>query len=148
MQEVAGGTLDSLITDECSMSLDCSSVKLSSDKLMKYAGQVISDKEVEAVLSGLHIKAKKIDNTWDCTIPTFRTDLLTETDLIEEVFRCYGYDKIEPSFSFTSNMQYANDEEVPITSLKNYLSSIGFNQSYNNSLEDLEDVKLFGKSST
>ncbi len=43
-------------------------------------------------------------------------------------------------------MQYANDEEAPITSLKHYLSSIGFNQSYNNSLEDLEDVKLFGKS--
>ncbi|MCH1546329.1 MAG: phenylalanine--tRNA ligase subunit beta, partial [Candidatus Marinimicrobia bacterium] len=57
MQEVAGGTLESLITDECSMSLDSASVKLSSDKLMKYAGQVISDKEVEAVLDGLHIKS-------------------------------------------------------------------------------------------
>ena len=146
MQEVAGGTLDSLITDECNMSLDSSSVKLSSDKLMKYAGQVISDKEVEAVLDGLHIKSKKSDNVWDCTIPTFRTDLSTETDLIEEVFRCYGYDKIESSFNFTSIMQYANDEEAPITSLKHYLTSIGFNQSYNNSLEDLEDVKLFDKS--
>ena len=146
MQEVAGGTLESLITDECSMSLDSASVKLTSDKLMKYAGQVISDKEVEAVLDGLHIKSTKSDNVWECVIPTFRTDLSTETDLIEEVFRCYGYDKIESSFNFTSIMQYANDEEAPITSLKHYLSSIGFNQSYNNSLEDLEDVKLFGKS--
>ena len=145
MQEVAGGSLESIITDECNMSLDTSSVKLSSKKLVKYAGQLISDKDVEIILDGLHIKSKKSDNVWECTIPTFRTDLLTETDLIEEVFRCYGYDKIKSSFNFASIMQYANDEEVPITSLKHYLSSIGFNQSYNNSLEDLENVKLFGE---
>jgi phenylalanyl-tRNA synthetase beta chain len=145
MQEVAGGSLESIITDECNMSLDTSSVKLSSKKLVKYAGQLISDKDVEIILDGLHIKSKKSDNVWECTIPTFRTDLLTETDLIEEVFRCYGYDKIKSSFNFASIMQYANDEEAPITSLKHYLSSIGFNQSYNNSLEDLENVKLFGK---
>ena len=145
MQEVAGGSLESIITDECNMSLDTSSVKLSSKKLVKYAGQLISDKDVEIILDGLHIKSKKSDNVWECTIPTFRTDLSTETDLIEEVFRCYGYDKIKSSFNFASIMQYANDEEAPITSLKHYLSSIGFNQSYNNSLEDLENVKLFGK---
>jgi phenylalanyl-tRNA synthetase beta chain len=145
MQEVAGGSLESIITDECNMSLDTSSVKLSSKKLVKYAGQLISDKDVEIILDGLHIKSKKSDNVWECTIPTFRTDLLTETDLIEEVFRCYGYDKIKSSFNFASIMQYANDEEAPITSLKHYLSSIGFNQSYNNSLEDLENVKLFGE---
>lgn len=145
MQEVAGGSLESIITDECNMSLDTSSVKLSSKKLVKYAGQLISDKDVEIILDGLHIKSKKSDNVWECTIPTFRTDLLTESDLIEEVFRCYGYDKIKSSFNFASIMQYANDEEAPITSLKHYLSSIGFNQSYNNSLEDLENVKLFGE---
>ena len=43
-------------------------------------------------------------------------------------------------------MQYANDEESSIFSLKHHLSSLGFHQSYNNSLEDLEEVKLFGKS--
>ena len=42
-------------------------------------------------------------------------------------------------------MQFANDEESTIFSLKHHLSSIGFRQSYNNSLEDLEEVKLFGK---
>ena len=42
-------------------------------------------------------------------------------------------------------MQYANDEESTISSLKHHLSSLGFHQSYNNSLEDIEEVKLFGK---
>ena len=145
MQEVAGGTLESVITDECSMDLGNTSIDLSSDRLLKYAGQDISSKEVETILNGLHINTKKTKTGWSCSIPTFRTDLKVETDLIEEVFRCYGYENIKSSFSYSSIMQYANDEESSILSLKHHLSSLGFHQSYNNSLEDIEEVKLFGK---
>ena len=145
MQEVAGGTLESVITDECSMDLGNTSIDLSSDRLLKYAGQDISSKEVETILNGLHINTKKTKTGWNCSIPTFRTDLKVETDLIEEVFRCYGYENIKSSFNYSSIMQYANDEESSILSLKHHLSSLGFHQSYNNSLEDIEEVKLFGK---
>ena len=145
MQEVAGGTLESVITDECSMDLGNTSIELSSDRLLKYAGQDISSKEVETILNGLHINTKKTKTGWNCSIPTFRTDLKVETDLIEEVFRCYGYENIKSSFNYSSIMQYANDEESSILSLKHHLSSLGFHQSYNNSLEDIEEVKLFGK---
>ena len=119
MQEVAGGTLESVITD--------------------------ASNDIESILKGLHIDAKKTKTGWNCSIPTFRTDLKVETDLIEEVFRCYGYDNIKSSFNYSSIMQYANDEESTISSLKHHLSSLGFHQSYNNSLEDIEEVKLFGK---
>ena len=145
MQEVAGGTLESVVTDECSMDLGNTSVDLSSEKLLKYAGQDISSDKVESILNGLHIDTKKTKSGWSCSIPTFRTDLSVETDLIEEVFRCYGYENIKSSFNYSSIMQYANDEESSIFSLKHHLSSLGFYQSYNNSLEDLEEVKLFGK---
>ena len=145
MQEVAGGTLESVVTDECSMDLGNTSVDLSSEKLLKYAGQDISSDKVESILNGLQIDTKKTKSGWSCSIPTFRTDLNVETDLIEEVFRCYGYENIKSSFNYSSIMQYANDEESSIFSLKHHLSSLGFYQSYNNSLEELEEVKLFGK---
>ena len=35
---------------------------------------------------------------WDAVAPTFRVDLLREADLIEEVGRHYGFDKLEPTF--------------------------------------------------
>src|SRR6185503_11591072 len=35
---------------------------------------------------------------WDVAAPTFRVDLLREVDLIEEVGRHYGFDKLEPAF--------------------------------------------------
>ena len=36
---------------------------------------------------------------WDVVVPTFRVDLLREVDLIEEVGRHYGFDKLDADLS-------------------------------------------------
>ena len=144
MTEVAGGTLESLITDESTIDTTLHKVSLSEDKLLKYTGQEIDSKSVGSILDGLYIGYDKSKTGWDCTIPSFRHDVVHETDLIEEVLRCYGYENIKSSYSFSSQMQYANDEEQPLFELKQYLSSLGFNQCYNNSLQDIQEVKAFG----
>jgi phenylalanyl-tRNA synthetase beta chain len=144
MTEIAGGTLESLITDESTMDTTLHKVSLSEDKLLKYTGQEIDHKSVSSILNGLYIDHDKSKTGWDCIIPSFRHDVKHETDLIEEVLRCYGYENIKSSYSFSSQMQYANDEEQPLFELKQYLSSLGFNQCYNNSLQDIEEVKAFG----
>ena len=144
MSEVAGGTLESLITGESTIDSTLHKVSLSEDKLLKYTGQDINHKSVSSILNGLHIRNKKSKTGWDCVIPSFRHDVKHDTDLIEEVLRCYGYENIKSSYSFSSQMQYANDAEQPLFELKQHLSSLGFNQSYNNSLQDIEEVKAFG----
>ena len=144
MTEVAGGSLESIVTDESTIDLTLHKVSLSEAKLLKYTGHEIDFKSVSLLLDGLHIENKKTKAGWDCIIPSFRHDVKHETDLIEEVLRCYGYENIQSSYSFSSQMQYANDAEQPLFELKQYLSSLGFNQCYNNSLQDLEEVKSFG----
>ncbi|MDC0878685.1 phenylalanine--tRNA ligase subunit beta [Candidatus Marinimicrobia bacterium] len=144
MTEVAGGSLESIVTDESTIDLTLHKVSLSEAKLLKYIGHKIDFKSVSFILDGLHIENKKTKAGWDCIIPSFRHDVKHETDLIEEVLRCYGYENIQSSYSFSSQMQYANDAEQPLFELKQYLSSLGFNQCYNNSLQDLEEVKAFG----
>ena len=144
MSEVAGGTLESLVTGESTIDSTLHKVSLSEDKLLKYTGQDINHKSVSSILDGLHIRNKKSKTGWECVIPSFRHDVKHETDLIEEVLRCYGYENIKSSYSFSSQMQYANDAEQPLFELKQHLSSLGFNQSYNNSLQDIEEVKVFG----
>ena len=144
MNEVAGGSLESVVTDESTIDSTLHKVTLSSNKLLKYTGHEIDPVSVSSILDGLHINNKKSKTGWDCTIPSFRHDIQHEVDLIEEVLRCYGYEKIQSSYSFSSQMQYANDAEQPIFELKKYLSSLGFNQCYNNSLQDLDEVKAFG----
>jgi phenylalanyl-tRNA synthetase beta chain len=144
MSEVAGGTLESLVTGESTIDPTLHKISLSEDKLLKYTGQDINHKSVSSILDGLHIRNKKSKTGWECVIPSFRHDVKHETDLIEEVLRCYGYENIKSSYSFSSQMQYANDAEQPLFELKQHLSSLGFNQSYNNSLQDIEEVKVFG----
>ncbi len=144
MTEVAGGSLESIVADESTIDLTLHKVSLSEAKLLKYIGHKIDFKSVSFILDGLHIENKKTKAGWDCIIPSFRHDVKHETDLIEEVLRCYGYENIQSSYSFSSQMQYANDAEQPLFELKQYLSSLGFNQCYNNSLQDLEEVKSFG----
>ena len=144
MTEVAGGSLESIVVDESTIDLTLHKVSLSEAKLLKYIGHKIDFKSVSFILDGLHIENKKTKAGWDCIIPSFRHDVKHETDLIEEVLRCYGYENIQSSYSFSSQMQYANDAEQPLFELKQYLSSLGFNQCYNNSLQDLEEVKSFG----
>ncbi len=144
MTEVAGGSLESIVVDESTIDLTLHKVSLSEAKLLKYIGHKIDFKSVSFILDGLHIENKKTKAGWDCIIPSFRHDVKHETDLIEEVLRCYGYENIQSSYSFSSQMQYANDAEQPLFELKQYLSSLGFNQCYNNSLQDIEEVKSFG----
>ena len=41
-------------------------------------------------------------HAWDVTVPSFRKDLASEIDLVEEVARLYGYDKIPEHFDLNT----------------------------------------------
>ena len=105
MNEVAGGSLESVVTDESTIDSTLHKVTLSSNKLLKYTGHEIDSVSVTSILNGLHINNKKSKTGWDCTIPSFRHDIQHEVDLIEEVLRCYGYEKIQSSYSFSSHLR-------------------------------------------
>lgn len=64
-------------------------------RLNKLLGHDIPAKEVEALLSRLHISTRnEVGGTWTAQVPSWRYDLRIEPDLIEEVARLYGYDRI------------------------------------------------------
>ena len=57
----------------------------------------ISRPDCERVLEtlGFGVKAGG-DDTWHVTVPTWRHDMECEADVIEEILRIHGYDRIEP----------------------------------------------------
>ncbi|MGQ0620190.1 MAG: phenylalanine--tRNA ligase subunit beta [Panacagrimonas sp.] len=64
-------------------------------RLNKLLGQDIAAKEVETLLSRLGIGTRnEVGGAWTTTVPSWRYDLRIEADLIEEVARLYGYDRI------------------------------------------------------
>ena len=58
----------------------------------------VPDADVVRILRGLGLEVTPAADGWDAVAPTFRVDLLREADLIEEVGRHYGFDKLEPTF--------------------------------------------------
>ena len=56
------------------------------------------DADVERILKGLGFQVRRSDAGWDVGAPTFRVDVLREVDLIEEVARHYGYDRLPSTF--------------------------------------------------
>jgi phenylalanyl-tRNA synthetase beta chain len=61
-------------------------------------GMTIPDGEVERILQRLELEITPSGEGWEIAAPTFRVDLSREVDLIEEVGRHYGFDKLESTF--------------------------------------------------
>jgi phenylalanyl-tRNA synthetase beta chain len=70
-------------------------VRLRRARLVQLMGQDVQPREIEALLSRLSITLVHGDvGTWTAKVPSYRYDLRIEADLIEEVARLYGYDRI------------------------------------------------------
>jgi len=70
-------------------------IKFNSDKFEKIIGSKISSAEIKKILNNLGFKFKESKNTYLITIPTWRQDINEEVDIVEELIRIKGYDKIQ-----------------------------------------------------
>ncbi|MBK9392686.1 MAG: phenylalanine--tRNA ligase subunit beta [Uliginosibacterium sp.] len=71
-------------------------VRFSPDRARKVLGFEVSDEAMLAALSGLGMRIASVGEAFELTPPSYRFDIAIEEDLIEEVARVYGYDRIEP----------------------------------------------------
>lgn len=67
-------------------------------RLAALLGIAVPDADVRRILSSLDLDVTTAPDGWDVVAPTFRVDLVREVDLIEEVGRHYGFERLEPSF--------------------------------------------------
>ena len=49
---------------------------------------------MERILSGLGLGVTATDEGWICTVPSWRFDIAIEADLLEELARVYGYNRL------------------------------------------------------
>ncbi len=82
------------------------------DRLARLLGAPVPDAEVERILRRLGLDVAAASDGWDVTAPTFRVDLLREADLIEEVGRHVGFDKLEPTFPVVTTAAPAADPRI------------------------------------
>ena len=102
---------------------------LRKDRLARLLGLDVPDADVMRILQALGLHILPASDGWDVSAPTFRVDLLREVDLIEEVGRHYGFDKLEPAFPTVTAAVPAPDPRVPRDSLvRRVLTSAGLSE--------------------
>ncbi len=69
-------------------------VTLRRARLARVLGLAVADAEVERILDALGLKVEASDDGWRVTPPSRRFDIAIEEDLIEEIARIHGYDRI------------------------------------------------------
>jgi phenylalanyl-tRNA synthetase beta chain len=131
MNEIAGGTPANEIQVAGEFPADPADVSLSYEKCSHVIGVAIDPKTVDEILTrfGLWKTAGTNESaTWK--IPSYRRDLQRDVDLIEEVLRAYGIDKIpgrtHGRFMPTSTADRSHDLETIV--LRQRLAGSGFSE--------------------
>jgi len=94
IQEVAGGTPAKEINVAGKLPADPVDVSLSYEKCDRVVGIAIKPKTVDEVLTRFGLKKISAAKITKWKIPSFRPDLQRDVDLIEEVVRAYGAERI------------------------------------------------------
>ena len=75
----------------------------------------------------LKLKSLEENNLIKVTVPSWRSDIYGEADIIEEVARIYGYDNFKPILKVDS-ISYKSSKLNKINSYSNILTSRGYNE--------------------
>ena len=115
------------------------------DGVGKVLGIKIAAKEISRILSRLGMKpAKGKAGRIKVTVPTFREDIKREVDLIEEIARIYGYDRIPDDVpKFVPQVIRKEQSRKVIEKIKNALASAGLNEIMTYSLISEQAAGIF-----
>jgi phenylalanyl-tRNA synthetase beta chain len=104
LEEIGAGRGRDGVIDEYPLPVPPRTLTLRRERVQRILGREIPDRDVERILSGLAFVIDQSqpsgggDKAWRVTVPTFRVDVVREVDLIEEVGRHYGYDRLPTTF--------------------------------------------------
>ncbi len=88
-------------------------ISFNPEKVKKLIGIDIPVEKIEALLKALNMKVDtQSDVLWEIQVPSYRNDITLEVDLIEEVIRLYGYEKLS-----------SQPINVPLKNTQRYLSA-------------------------
>lgn len=112
MHEVGAGKAISPIVDRYPLQHRPITITLRRKALTRLLGLDIPNADVVRILTALGLTAAPGAEGWAVTVPTFRVDLLREVDLIEEVGRHWGFDKLDAAFPVMTSSAAAPDPRV------------------------------------
>ncbi|MDH5433217.1 MAG: phenylalanine--tRNA ligase subunit beta [Gammaproteobacteria bacterium] len=118
-------------------------ITLRKARIKRLLGIDLSDEMIEDILVRLGMSLETNDTGWLVTVPSCRFDISIEADLIEELVRIYGYDKV-PSRKPVSEMAMIrqNENKLLKTQIARLLADRGYQEAITYSFVDKKHQKL------
>lgn len=114
-------------------------------EIQSLLGVSIPLEKVVSILKLLSFKVRQDGEILSVYVPSFRKDIRTFQDIIEEVGRLYGYDHIQPQALITPlRASRENSSHKIVRLMGNALTGCGFDEIMTYSFYGDETVKLFG----
>jgi len=137
IKEIAGGEISSDIVDVYPVPFEHRKISLSFDYVNRFVGQDIPAEDIKVILKGLGIEMQEESvSGLEIAVPPFKVDVTGVADVIEEILRIYGYNRIDAGDGLHSSISHYHkpDREKLQNITADFLSNNGFNEILTNSL--------------
>ncbi len=157
IQELAGGEITKGNVTVYPREIKPWKISVKKSYINSLIGAAIPEREINKILSRICQSARSDANKFVVTVPTYRSDIQTPEDIIEEIARIYGYENIKPvppamSIYRPAESRASEDWDIEQTIrarnlMKNVLKGLGFAECYNYSFLSEKTKEIFNASS-
>jgi phenylalanyl-tRNA synthetase beta chain len=146
--QLAGGRVAKGVVDAYPRPYQPLEVTMRLSRLSKLLGIEVPTDIVLEILSLLHFEPRLGDGAVICTVPTWRSDISREVDLIEEVARVYGYDKVPTRKRIQIEARAADSRQKLAQEVGTFLNGCGFYETINVDFVDQAVADVFSAGGT
>lgn len=147
----AADLIKSLASGELVLNLSCGGqsakpkvINLKAGTVPAVLGVDIPEARIKTILNNLGFKIRNSRASLNVVIPFFRRDVSQEIDLVEEIARVFGYDKIPVSLPSVKPAPEDDREINMLSSLRVLLSGLGLNEVITHTLVPQDYVSITG----
>ncbi|MEZ5501221.1 MAG: phenylalanine--tRNA ligase subunit beta [Halioglobus sp.] len=143
--DIVGGEVGPLVEVVATKNLPArSNVLLRAARIEKVLGFGLPVPEVERILRGLGLGVTATADGWDCSVPSWRFDIAIEADLLEELARVYGYNRLPVSHIHADlELKSRPEARLPLRDLRRHLCARGYREAITYSFVDPELQRVF-----
>jgi phenylalanyl-tRNA synthetase beta chain len=144
MAEYAGGEVVGGIVEVNTLKEQEVTITITLDRINRVLGTAITKDEVTTILTNLQFAFTEDNGTFTITVPSRRRDIAIEEDIIEEVARLYGYDRLPATLPVAeAKPGKLTPYQAKRRQVRRYLEDVGLFQAITYSLTSEEKATMF-----
>jgi len=139
MQELADAEINTAIVDVYPQTIFPKKINVNCNNVRRLIGDEVSNEEMTTILEAMEMQVTQTaENEIEVQVPTNKYDVLREADIVEEVLRIYGFNKVPIPGKVSAALNYS---KVPTkhqlqNKVSNFLVSNGLMEAMNLSISN------------